>query len=757
MRPAKLEGKPEDRGTRVRASGSRWWIGTSGILAALAVMLACPSSSFAQECQLGGGCPGNWDVDTSGVCSDGAPCTTDCIQGDPNGSHWCFWCTTCANDNNACNGWQQCNITTGVCDLNTVSCPEGEVCTSSSVAAYSCVECLGSGDCADGDDCTEDTCNPDNTCSHQLLIGAACNDPWLCTVGDTCDVNGDCVGTPTICDDTRGGCRLGACNTLTGSCDYSNVIDGAGCDDGDVCTDSETCTGGVCFGVETGKCVELEWRNYPTMASVGETIEVDLYAKSGLSSGVEIDEIEAVLNWDPTILSLKGRQDPCADTNVCFVCPTSFEYNWVLSFFPNDSDLDGLNADCGPDTFCSPWTGFPYNDGTAYYDAIRQVQCTETVPLPLVTDLGLHVTTFQFDVIGAGTVDVAIAAQAECELYEKTCVRGEPGFLGDLCTDDTDCVGSGRCLGGTNPGDLCNFDGMCFGGGVCRWRKCLGGTKHGQMCAVNGDCPGGFCPAYCTACSASACCTSDSIDEACSVCAFKETSVYSGESGLGGENILSGIGPPATISASDCDPPVVEAIGPRYFAITPAEGPPEVAIFFEGADFDVACVSGYVRGDGTVGSNPVYKPPSGQGGWNTVLVRGETLVANMTYSIRTDCDSSNPGTSRSDPVSGKLWMRGDTNNTGGDVDILDIIQILDAFQHFYISGFLCTTDAECQDVLPHRECVVAAGKCRWVSDENADNIGDLGCTPDRIVGILDAIVALEEFQHFVDRCGYPCQ
>jgi hypothetical protein len=209
------------------------------------------------------------------------------------------------------------------------------------------------------------------------------------------------------------------------------------------------------------------------------------------------------------------------------------------------------------------------------------------------------------------------------------------------------------------------------------------------------------------------------------------------------------------IGVAPCLPPTVVAVGPRYIEITPAEGPASVALFVEGMDTGVSCVSGFVQSSNQLGPNPVYQPPSGPDGWNTVNVRAETLVSGKTYSVRADCDPSNPGTTRSDPVSVKLWQFGDVDNNRV-AEILDVVKVLDGFQSQFISGLPCETDFDCRDVAPHFECVQPEGRCRWITRENVDIIGDIGCAPDRVISIRDAVIALDAFQSFPDGCANVC-
>ena len=78
--------------------------------------------------------------------------------------------------------------------------------------------------CNDGNSCTADTCDTDGTCSFSVLVGETCTDGRGCTFNDTCQANGDCLGSyPVGCADDNP-CthdypaenRLGTC-----TCDHS--------------------------------------------------------------------------------------------------------------------------------------------------------------------------------------------------------------------------------------------------------------------------------------------------------------------------------------------------------------------------------------------------------------------------------------------------------------------------------------------------------------------------------------------------------
>lgn len=139
--------------------------------------------------------------------------------------------------------------------------------------------------------------------------------------------------------------------------------------------------------------IDLTWRAAPPIVHVGRTVEVGLYAVSDDGTDQPLAGIDAVISWDPAVLELLGKHD-------------NGPYAWLVSSFPNDAGLEGLNADCGPVVFCDPFTGMPYNDGDALYQAVGQPGFD---PPPLATVEGLLVTTLSFRAAHeASTTEVAL-------------------------------------------------------------------------------------------------------------------------------------------------------------------------------------------------------------------------------------------------------------------------------------------------------------------------------------------------------------
>ncbi len=165
----------------------------------------------------------------------------------------------------------------------------------------------------------------------------------------------------------------------------------------------------------SGRCVNLEWRPALQTVLVGETAEIGLYAVSVNQFNQPVMGIDTIVVWDgPAALALVDKVD-------------NGPYSWMFSLFPDDRALDGLNADCGADVFCDPFTYMPFNDGDAFYSAA-------STPQPaLATPEGLLVTTIRFEALNAATVEVAMPASCEeifgagSGCFASTRVVGPPG------------------------------------------------------------------------------------------------------------------------------------------------------------------------------------------------------------------------------------------------------------------------------------------------------------------------------------------
>ena len=359
-----------------------------------------------------------------------------------------------------------------------------------------CVGLVGGGPCA------APRCDPVmRTCvSIALPEGAGCDDGDACTQNGQC-AGGQCVGTPTSCNDGNP-CTDDLCDPVSGGCQAQP--NAAPCDDGQLCTLNDVCSGGACTGQVNPKCqceqdVDCaQFDDADLCNGVLGCIGNECVAKPG--SAVHCDQIE---------------NTPCR-TNVCV--PETGECQ--LS-----SLSDGQACDDG--TACS------------VKDACKAGSCVGTA---LNCDDGNQCTDDSCD---SGSGCVHIATSAGCD-------------DGDLCTVDDTCIG-GACHGTVNPGcgcvknadcfpfedgDLCNGTLSCQAGqcavepasvvscgdgagpcvtvsctaatGQCEAKPALDGSvcDDGSACTTADHCAAGGCVGSDVACDDGEHCTDDGCDAA---------------------------------------------------------------------------------------------------------------------------------------------------------------------------------------------------------------------------------------------------
>ena len=182
-------------------------------------------------------------------CNDGLFCTIDdvCTGGICGGSP-----RDCSASGDQCNDGV-CNEDANECQARPkqdgTACNDGLFCTIDDV----CTGGVCGGDPRDcsgeSDQCNLGVCDEDeNACVKQPTPGETCNDGLFCTVGDTCDAAGDCVGSPRDCSASGDQCNDGVCNEDANECQAQPKTDGTECNDGLFCSVDDVCTGGVCGG-----------------------------------------------------------------------------------------------------------------------------------------------------------------------------------------------------------------------------------------------------------------------------------------------------------------------------------------------------------------------------------------------------------------------------------------------------------------------------------------------------------------------------
>ncbi len=113
--------------------------------------------------------------------------------------------------------------------------------------------------------------------------------------------------------------------------------------------------------------INLEWRPATPTVTVGNTVNLGLYAVSDDGSDQSISAMDVIISWDSGYLDLLGVSD-------------DGPYAWIASGFPNDAALDGVNDSLA--------------DGDALYSAYAALGSPA-----FATPAGLLVTTFQFEAL----------------------------------------------------------------------------------------------------------------------------------------------------------------------------------------------------------------------------------------------------------------------------------------------------------------------------------------------------------------------
>ncbi|MGD2109942.1 MAG: hypothetical protein PVI86_11185 [Phycisphaerae bacterium] len=132
--------------------------------------------------------------------------------------------------------------------------------------------------------------------------------------------------------------------------------------------------------------VDLEWRAPVPFVFLGEAVQMGLYAVSDNEEPQPVVGVDAIMGWDPTVLTLEAEVE-------------DGPFVWLISRFWPDPVLACLNADCSPTVYCDPYSELPYNDGDAWY-----IVAAFGEP-PHATPEGLRIASFIFraEALSSGT------------------------------------------------------------------------------------------------------------------------------------------------------------------------------------------------------------------------------------------------------------------------------------------------------------------------------------------------------------------
>ena len=350
----------------------------------------------------------------------------------------------------------------GVCDPGTGECVisirrDGDFCDDGNLCTES-ERCLA-GACAGGgpvvcqpiSQCHEaGSCEPESGCSTPLkAAGTSCGDGNPCTLGDQCDVEGDCVGTPKVCDASDGCHEAGVCNSATGQCTNPNSSDGKACDGPDT---QDLCLTGTCL---EAVCVLVE-KSCP-----------DAPCKTGLCIS---DTGEC--GFDEVLQVALGT--PCQDNLLCAV---------------------GSETQLNVNTVC---------DATGACGGGTQVECANVLN-HRACDLANQCKTGEV----CAYAPIACADGRECQSGEAcqsgTCVAGcsednlcasgqtcTNGVCIDTCSDENPCANGLLCTERGTCVVECGLNTSCPEGFVCSDAgECLEQGVCSDDCNIENPCPTG--------------------------------------------------------------------------------------------------------------------------------------------------------------------------------------------------------------------------------------------------------------------------
>ena len=340
------------------------------------------------------------------ACDDGEPGT----KGDQ-----CDGAGGCSGSPYVCTP-EQCEATSipngQGCDVDFwaqgTGCDDGDVTTQGDV-------CDGQGGCAGTPyTCTPGLCEVGAVPNGQgcdpvyAASGAACDDGLIDTLGDQCDGQGGCSGTPYAC--IPGPCEVTSTPDGVG-CVPSYAAEGVGCDDGNAGTKDDSCDGqGGCTGIPYG-CVAgpCELSSVPDGDGCTVTYE---------AQGVGCDD-----GAEDTMGDQCDGQGGCAGTP--YMCqPTQCE----LTSVPDGSGCVPTNAPAGVlcddddlNTKLDVCDGFGQCAGEPYTCTASQCQVSSTAD-------------------GLGCEVVLKPAGTPCD-------DGLPATTGDACNPLGQCVGTPTVCG----------------------------------------------------------------------------------------------------------------------------------------------------------------------------------------------------------------------------------------------------------------------------------------------------------------------
>ena len=402
------------------------------------------------------------DTNCNGLVGDGCP----------------FICTSDANcsvvPRNQCQD-VKCNVANLTCytidkPVNT-SCNDGLTCTINDHCFRG--QCVGTQvSCDDNNECTVDHClEPGGVCHHDPapLANTPCvNEANLCSTGDTCNNQGDCVaGVITTCP-AAPQCQINVCNPSTGLCETENY--NGICNDLLDCTTNDACGCGTCSG-------------HPIDCDDNIVCTVDSCSEPG---GFCLNDLMTGYCLIQGYCYQRYEQNPY---NPCMVClPESSRVDWTFTTWTNVT-CDDMNA-CTTNDLCHPLSHTC--SGTAVTCSASPNQCQTNVCDP---SIGHCVLTNVAE-------NTACNDGYYCSVGDK-CIHGvcQSGSYRDCSSLDSSCVvgtcdeNLNTCVSSFVPdGTACTFSSnVCNGQGSCLAGTCTAGAS--LTCPTNNQCQVHHCDA----------------------------------------------------------------------------------------------------------------------------------------------------------------------------------------------------------------------------------------------------------------------
>jgi len=485
------------------------------------------------------------------------------------------------NDQNSCTD-DTCDAATGcVFTPNTLTCDDGNACTTSDTCAGGL--CVGGAarDCDDHDACTSDTCASATGCAHAPI--PPCDDGNACTI-DSCAPAVGCVATAApACDDGKL-CTTDRCDPIAGCVFAANTL---ACSDGDPCTVADKCGAGACASGPIDPCNDgnpctddscvpgVGCEHVPNAAPCNDgnaCTLVDTCAAGQCAGGspkvcVALDACHVAGTCAPAtgICSSPPAElgTSCSDGNLCTLSDACDGAGRCVGASPKVCPSAGPCMEPGP---CDGTTG-----SCAPYPSAASKVCN---------DGNACTKRDRCDGAGAcaGADPVVCVAQSACRLVGTcdtttgVCSSPPAGVEapcndGSVCTTLDRCDGAGACAGAEalvcDDGNMCTDD-TCDPVAGCVYTANTDPCDDGNACSTGETCSDGVCAAATVDCDDDNPCTTDTCDDVLGCMYVDNTASCSdGSACTSGDRCAGGSCVGTTIACNDGKPCTDDACDPE--------------------------------------------------------------------------------------------------------------------------------------------------------------------------------------------------